>query len=421
MAIELTLQDLTKYRPELSADVEKKQQTELTLEDLKKYKRPTSVSEFVTERLPEAIISGAEKIRAPEIAGGILQGGASAATSLANLPLEAINYLAGTHLNIPHPDLGKYVRKDPLSRAAFFGGEAAGSISPYFGLMSALGKIRKPASLIEKAMHSGAVSGAIGEHSPGEFSSRAAPAAIGAASGLASELSAPKIVGNIKDYINKAETISKQKYDSVFNALKNAGIHENEMRVPTALRNFVKSDEGKSIPIKQRRMIQRFINNPTFENAHDAQSILNKFGNSAITNKTQDIDKLAYAKARDMVRRVRGSQAQFLTENMQEPILHQYVDATRHYAKTLGPLQHSALDNLNKSGKTLKSILEAEGKSADRLKEKLYEISPGYGTRETIEPIVKLAKKTGGTAATLGLGYELGIPGTHYLAEIIGK
>jgi hypothetical protein len=133
--------------------------------------------------------------------------------SLLNLALKPINKGLGTDIKIPHPNLGKYVPDDILSKAAFGGGEIAPLFIPGLGLAGAAGKIGELGGITQNvakipgvgktlaSLLSGGTTGyALGEDSQGGRGiATTIGAAAGPAVGVAGKMGIPNMVKSLFD------------------------------------------------------------------------------------------------------------------------------------------------------------------------------------------------------------------------------
>src|SRR5690554_3804865 len=116
--------------------------------------------EKAAEMAQKYVIDPVESARLPEISGGLLQGLVRGAESVINVPLGLASKVTGKDLTLPYVDFQKYLKQDPTSRAAFFGGEIGGSILPgavaYTRLRSALSNVMRPSLATESLAGAGA-------------------------------------------------------------------------------------------------------------------------------------------------------------------------------------------------------------------------------------------------------------------------
>lgn len=157
--------------------------------------------------------TGVEASRLPAAAGGLLQGTGDMAASLGNLALKPINKGLGTDIKIPHPDLGKYVPNDILSKAAFGGGQIAPLFIPGLGLTGAAGKIGELGGITQNvakipgvgktlaSMLSGGATGyALGEDKQGGRGiGTVVGATLGPAVGIAGKMGIPAVLKSLFD------------------------------------------------------------------------------------------------------------------------------------------------------------------------------------------------------------------------------
>lgn len=366
-----------------------------------------------------------EATRLPSLAGGLLQGTSNAVTSAANLPLKGINAVAGTHLNIPYADLSRYLPDDPISRGVFMagniGGQALAEAPMTIKLIGALGK----PNLMKDILAATGVGYAAGGSQNNDNESRIVSALLSGivpSVGLASGPMAKRISG-IKQSVKQE---AQQNYNNIFDSLKDAGLHDNPIRVPSSLASdepstkisnfFDGLSDAKMNNVK--RDINNFVENPTFENAHQAQSSLGK-ANSKLFNSDNSTAKTAG----DLQDRIRGAMQDFLLKNKRPDLLNQYINATQHYAENVVPFNIPEIAKYQ-AGKMKPSALIKALQQNPKFVEKVGANIPGFGIRTTLDKIIeptKLAKAALlGGAGMLGAGtaYKLGMP---WLGSLINK
>lgn len=370
-----------------------------------------------------------ESLRIPEIAGGFLQGSIQGAESIANLPLMGISKLTGKDVTLPYVNLQKYARQDPASRAAFFGGEVGGALLPgaaaYKGAQGALGKVLNP-SLAREAIAGATAGGAV---SGGEDeSNRILGAALGGAIPLTLGLTSKKIASNVVKKQQQLDKYFNKKYDSIFGRIKDAGLSNQDLRIPQSL----KGESGKKL-VKDlasgnrdyQKTLNKFIDNPNFENAHKAQSDLRKFSSflqgqidtAARTGKPVSEEKFARIKLAGNLRdRVRGAMQQFLLDNNKGDILKDYGAITSQYRQLMVPYLNPATaryeQGLTRPTDFVKELLNQEKFTKPG---GAYKQIPGLGTRRVLNKTpagALLEKALQGAALSTGAGaaYQLGLP-----------
>lgn len=228
-----------------------------------------------------------EASRLPAFAGGLLQGTGDVAASAANLPLALVNKALGTDIKAPHPELRQFLPKDPITSAAF----TAGRIGPEIaGATQGAGAAKNLLSAIPgynaaskipyvgkagKAALEGAAGGAIaGETKEGNRELAAIAGALGIPvnkafsylRGLTPEKIGRKLLG--------AEKSAKEEYRGLYGDLFKEAEQKGIGNVPKPESNldFIKENS----PDKFHGGLEKFLEKPTPENAHFAQSDLGK-------------------------------------------------------------------------------------------------------------------------------------------------
>lgn len=209
---------------------------------------------------------GVESTRLPSLAGGFIQGAGDIGASLANIPLGMIDK------KIPHPELKKYFPQDLLSQGAFTAGELGAGIPGALGLESKLAsklpELTGKARLGSRAL-TGAISGAaLGEEMPG---GRTFGALLGGIAPVASAMRPKNIAKNLVDYKNKISKEYSNAYDQLFKTAEEKGI--KQVRKPSVNYDLMM----ENIPSENTKALKKFIKDPTLENAHWAQSDLNRY------------------------------------------------------------------------------------------------------------------------------------------------
>lgn len=379
--------------------------------------------ESVGEIAQKYVIDPVESARLPEIGGGILQGAISGATSLANLPAVAAGMVGVDVPRIPTPDLTKYGRQDPVSRAAMLGGELGGFLVPAGAASkgaAALGSLARggaegslAAKMAESALAGFGVSATDEEDKP-QLQQRALGGALGAGLEGLSTLTAKSIGKKIAANEEAARNKFTGEYTDFFNALKESNIGDN-VRVPSYITNKA-NEPYRALSEGAKGVARTFQEKPTFRNAHYLQSaIKDDIRNIEAKPKLTVADTTKMQNADKLLKRVQGSMMTSLQDNPE--FLKRYIDLTKRYGQEVAPYDHPAFHKLK--GKKIndrklanfliKEKAELKAKDRSRLLEDILPGVPGFSARVAMQPWEMALGSLGLGGAGLA-AYELGAP-----------
>jgi hypothetical protein len=343
---------------------------------------------------------------------GITQGLLHGGTSLLNIPVKIAGKLAGKDWGIPYPDLSEYVKDGALPKAAYTAGEIGGEIGAFGGASKIANAAIKPASIIGKTIAEAAAGGAI-SGSENEKLSRGIGAGAGGLGSFIHSLMPRTIGKNILNQKKAVEKVSSEQYDKVFDALKKAGIHKDKLRVPTEV--VGKSKLSIDLDRTQNKLIKKALNefkrNPTFKNAHKAQSKLGELERGL----TASGDKVEEVTAKRFKEKIKGSMQQFLLENNKPVALKDYQKATTDYVQKVVPYKLGPIEKLKAGEIKPKHALKELMQHADFNKPGgIGSRTPGYGTYSTLGPTASKALSAALGMGILGTGakvaYEADLP-----------
>lgn len=336
-----------------------------------------------------------EASRLPSLAGGFLQGAGDLGASLANLPLE----LVGAP-KVPHPHLEKYLPQDWMSKGAFLGGELGAGLPGWIGMQSKISKLLPEAQglkRIGKEALAGAGTGyALGEEAPG---GRDVSAALGALVPPTSGLRSSKIAENVVDYRNKISEEYSSRYKDLFKNAEEKGI--KEIRKPNA--NFNNIIENFSPDLT--KSIKKFLQDPTVENAHWAQSDL---GAIIRKNKGKELssskDK-AYQDAVIANKKLKGTIHSELSR--EKGLSPEYAKLTKGYAKDVVPYKYNKGINEYISGELKPSSLINKLSKSDKFMIKQGSKYPELQLRALLNsPLSKIGLGTAAAGLSLPPAYQ---------------
>jgi len=378
------------------------------------------------------IIDPVQASRLPELGGGILQGAYNVSKSIGDIPLGLLSKLLGKDVSIPALDLEKYGRTDPLSKAAFLGGQIGGSIFPAAKTYQLAESVLGAPTMLKRAA-AGALAGAATGEQPDSEHGRLVSALVGGAIPIATSATASSLGKRILNRKKELSSNFKNSYNSLFDELEKKGLGKESLRVPSKLTSPASGEElsliKTSAPREYTRSLDVFKKNPTFENAHKAQSDLGKLSRYLSTQQktrlmqgkeTGSSKQLASDLAESLQKRIRGSMQNFLISNKQPETLKQYQNLTNKYAREYTPYLHSSIAKYEAGKITPGKMLEALNKSDKFLESQAAKELPGLGLRKALssKPVL-----IGGAAITAPLLYKLGLSGlgkaTQQAEEII--
>ncbi len=332
-----------------------------------------------------------ESSRLPSLAGGFLQGAGDAAASIANLPLGLIGAP-----KIPHPELQKHLPQDLLSKGAFLGGELASQIPAWFGIQNKISKMLPEATgwkRLGKEAIAGATTGALlGEEGPG---GRLASAALGSIAVPSLGARSSKIGENISEHTNNITREYRKKYNDIFSTASQEGI--NRIKLPSLNYDLLK----KNMKSKEFESINKLVKNPTLENAHWAQSDLNKFIRRNEGKNNPSVTNEAIEEAIKAQKKLKGKIWTEFNKKPDSGLSSKYAEVTKGYGEEVVPFKYNKNISKYMSGNMKASSLVNNLTKDDSFMLKQGEKFPELKLQELLRsPLGKIA--LGGTAVGLG-------------------
>lgn len=311
-------------------------------EPSKSPRHPNVIKEFL-----EGAANVGNTFRLPEVGGGILQGALSSARSAANVPLGIASYASGHDVTLPNVDLSQYVRQDPMSRAAFTGGDIASGSGIGIGLFNALRKAGGiTSSLGQSALGSGLL-GTIGQNDDIPYS-RAISAGLGALAPIGNSVRSAQIVPRALENKRALTNAYGNRYNALFNKIEN----ERPLSTVELPHNSPFEDEGfayQALAEKNNPYFQSFVKyleNPTVRNAHTAQSDLGKLSRKFTGQSKTDAAKgspspSSVREFSNIAREMRDSMRQAIHDELSRhgagEHLNEYKALTEGYSKEVAP------------------------------------------------------------------------------------
>lgn len=372
------------------------------------------------------------------VAGGISQGLYDVLSSAANLGLKGVNKAAGTDYQFPKADFSSLISQTPKAQSAFRASEllsnAAGAGKIYKGLeagRAALQAGKPAASLLSRAVMGAGTGYIAGEGSDPNRSYRIPSAILGGAIPLALGVSSRGISSAMGKLYQRGLDIAEKEYAQVSNALEQRGIDANKLRVPQVIKRKFLSDDLKAALRGKgrdaRTTMLEFEQNPTWDNAHRAQSDLGKAQRLLQKTAAKDANAVPrYAEKTQAIddarKRLHGAMMKFLGDNNATDIAENYMQATKNFGRGVGALRDAGIDTYLRSNQKAPEFLQKVLKNKDFLNSPISQEIPGLGFRRGFENLPKTAKAAieyglPAAAGMAGLGYGTG----YYLSKMMGK
>lgn len=400
----------------------------------------TAMSPSFWQRAGQAGMQGVEKFNQAIEQSGLPAAGAHIlsmplhiAANIGDIPGQISNYAFGT--NVPRVSVPEGIdpvtytkqaglEESPTQRAAGTAGDLLSALltggATFKGASSALG-LGETAPLSLRAGLGGALGAA---ESPREL--RAVGAGIGAGLPAAAGITKAAIGKSAGAMLSEGKQAYNKIYDSIFDEAQMIAPNV-KLRVPNSLQSI--SEDVKQIfqaaPGKQHASVQRFRNNPSLKNAHEAQSDLGKITRQLEAAQSKrnltSTEQNAIMHARDLQKRIKGSIQLHFTNIGRPELAREYGAATQGYAKDVAPLNIKEVRKLLKGkapAKDTKKAADTLLKSPAFRENEMAELLPGFKTRQMLSDIPTGAKVAGGMAA-LPLLYSTGMPGVGLLRKLL--
>lgn len=198
---------------------------------------------------------------------GTYQGLGDIGASVGNIPAQGIEQFTGNRpYSIPHPDLRSSYPQ------GYEGLGMAAEIAPQFAIpggasLRALKAVNNPyGKALLSSAGAGLTSAAMNEGN--RLISGIGGAALGAVPGIISPFRSETIANKLLRDKDKVKALYGNKYSNLFNQAEKKGI--NEVEIPDIDLDVI---AGSGMP-KYRKALHKFVDNPSLENAHWAQSEL---------------------------------------------------------------------------------------------------------------------------------------------------
>lgn len=274
------------------------------------------------------------------VGAGVAQMLGDTSASLANLGLSPLSDIIGKDITVPHPELRNLVEDNGMLTSALFGaGQLAGGLVPFVGAEAALARLPMLAGKgLAKTGARGALAGAA--LSPDE-ESRMISSLLGGSLGAA--FASPRYLNSPigKRIIQDAELTQKNlsnQFNNFFKQAKDAGVNKVTRR---AIPKQLFDDFSSMVPKKDRKSLNKFLQEPTLENAHWAQSDLASFIRKSSRSPQNVAQTKAIDAAEEMAQRLRNAMDAQLKQAKRPELFNQYQNLRTTYREKMAPFMNS--------------------------------------------------------------------------------
>lgn len=363
------------------------------------------------------------------ITGGALQGLEHALASIGNLPLKAVNKVAGTDLKIPYIDLQDKMPQEPINRALFMGGEIAAQAAPGIGAFSKLSKLGKPSILMD-ALKGAGTGFATGGSENDDMLTRIISAALGGIVPSVSGLRNKKIAERVLEKKGALEKDFTQSYENVLRGKENVKIPSQYKLNIKELSDVMGTPEFKELNSgKNKKFLESYfdyLRNSNIKSAHKAQSELRKLsskieGEINLAKRQEkdipDVTRKSLALAKSLRERVKGNISKTAEEKGLQDFQQSYDSLGKRYAEEMTPYFHPSIAKFEQGATRPTDLVKALSRDEKFSKPGgAYSQIPGlpakrfyYETsaKDTIDNLLKGLLLAGG----VGAAYQLGAPG----------
>lgn len=365
----------------------------------------------------------------PLAKSGLMHFGAHALTAplntaenIANLPAYIAEKFGKDfyRVNVPEQIKPSSYLKDlpdtPTTRGMGKAGELVGDVVSGMGVYGKAAKALKMGGATSLKARAALGAGVGAASAPDEY--RELGGALGAGAPLIAGMTVKGIGSKAGDIATKAQDKYKALYDKIMYEAEKSGASKN-IKVPEKMTNIENIETlYKNTPSKFNASVKKFTSNPTFKNAHKAQSDLGKIisnleGNLSKNKTLSSSEYDALNQAKDLQKRIRGSMSQALEKSKRPDLIKDYEQATKGYKEEVAPYKLKELKQFQagkgtpkKAGKELLQDPKfAKSDAASKL--------PGYEAAKYIQDLpawVKILGVTGAGEALSGGLRSTGVP-----------
>lgn len=392
MAYQLTLDDIDEHLQ----GAEKKGNYQLSLQDIDDHLNKNGISKSPSSAVKnnsllhklgsavEPFNEGIESSGLPNLAANLVSAVPKTLRNITNFPHQALG-IGPELVKLPGwlPSESKNLKDTPTARAMGSAGDVLGNVlmgGSVYGLLNRLMGVNAATPLLGRAA-SGGLSGGVTTDSdqPG---GRLAGAALGALAPLAHGVTNSAIGQRAAEIARNTQ----QTYRGLYNQLtETAHALPGNIRVPSVLENMSENVNKlfQHTPTKFNASVRRFGNNPTFENAHKAQSDLGKIIGDLGEKRTRGHtlssgENDAYQAAINLQRRIRGSIQQFFTNANRGDLADHYGELTHGYREEAVPFRQGS--QAGTDAEYAKQLLKSERFANSQMAAHV----PGYQARRAI-------------------------------------
>lgn len=296
-------------------------------------------------------------------AGGAVQQGGDMFASLANLINKPINAALGTSYHQSHPKIREQFAPGTGNDIAFGAGELAGGLVGGAGLGTgrgiAQGLQRLPRSHGWTGLAEDVAKGAGSGYALGEINDEGEGRGIGAAlGGLLQPLSSITnrgITNRVLGDMERTTAAHGQQYDDIFDAARDAGVQLH----PRNLLGINGNNPRQAIQrllerlsVDHRRIVEEFMQNPSFTNAHGLQSDLGIFTRKIEADPRFKTDSLPLnlQRAYEAATETRHALQRDISESLgRHGLINealQYPQTTQSFAQNVAPYRNKAIGDV---------------------------------------------------------------------------
>lgn len=350
---------------------------------------------------------------------GLSQGTYDVAKSFLNLAPDVLNSVGalanvqGEIPGMPKMDFREGISSDPLSQLAFvasdLGVQMGAGLKTYEGLSGIPALAGN--GITKSIMRGGATGALLNDDGPG---GRTIGGVIGAAAAPIFEMGDKRIAEDLANTRKYLTNLATEKYNTWFDKVKDSGI--NTMRVPTS----INKEAIQTLPNANKYLysFSNFERNPTFENAHKAQSDLGKMQRAI--DDTSRKQKRGYTSPEndaitalnDARSKIHGAGMDALVKGGRPDLAEEYRGIKDWYKEELVPYFKKPLDEYMRNKVTASNMVNRMSK--DRFFEKTAEKNhPELIAKKQYGNKAKNLAGKGAQGYALGVGAKMGLFGNN--------
>jgi hypothetical protein len=330
------------------------------------------------------------------VGSGAAEGLINMGASVLNAPFHALGREGPGP--VPHIDLKQYLEPGLSTDIGHFAGSFLGPGGAAFKALKALNALRRPAGLAGIASDAGRSAAAgylTGEDSEGDRGlSTALGAALGPSLGATKHAIGEKIAGSAQ----KAKEAYKGHYGDLFKEATKNGVH-HVVVPPVGADNIIKHTTKH-----YHEYLRKYLDNPTLENAHWAQSELGNFVRKYEKRADLPPSKLKAIKdAQNLRSQLKQGIEDQISANPE--LAGRYSKLSAGYRKDVAPFENLSAIKKHRAGKISSADLSNALKNNKEFKHAFGDQFPEYGVNDLMAALREKGKsgaKWGALAAIAG-------------------